>query len=58
MKEKATSIRDNILSEFVVVLVSIQLVGMPCYSCLVGHNFSIILFTYFSAISYSIENSF
>lgn len=43
MKEKATSIRDNILSEFVVVLVSIQLVGMPCYSCLVGHNFSIIL---------------
>lgn len=43
MKEKATSIRDNILSEFVVVLVSIQLVGMPCHSCLVGHNFSIIL---------------
>lgn len=42
MKEKATSLRDSVLLEFVIVLISIQLVGTPCHSCLVDHNFSTI----------------
>lgn len=43
MKQKATSVRESILLEFLIVFISIQLVGMPCYTCLVGYDFSTIL---------------